>query len=65
MGFEDRQHWWVVCVCVCVGVCGGGDKWSPPCPLSLTPPLPPPSECAYLMSPTANQQLNLPLLCKS
>ena len=63
MGFEDRQHWWVVCLCVWGG---RGNKWSPPCLLSLThPPPPPPCECANLMSPTANQQLNLPLLCKS
>ena len=86
MGFEDRQHWWVVCVCVCVCVWGGGrgeqvgspvvrvpHPPNPPPPTSglplvpcPSPPLPPPpSECAYLTSPTANQQLNLPLLCKS
>ena len=52
------------------GVGRGGTSGLPlvPCPLSLTPPPPsptPPCECAYLMSPTANQQLNLPLLCKS
>ena len=53
---------------VCVCVWGGGTSALPlvSCPSpNPPPPLPPPCECAYLMSPTANQQLNLPLLCKS
>lgn len=49
------------------GVCGGETSSLPlvPCPSPTPPPSPPPCECRYLMSPTANQQLNLPLLCKS
>ena len=50
-------------VCVCVW---GGEQVVSRLSLVPHPPPPPfPCECAYLMSPTANQQLNLPLLCKS